>query len=118
MFLKDKVIIVTGAAGGLGREFSMKIAQEGAKVVCADIADASETVRLIEESGNEAICVSVDITDYKKIQAMCQAAEDAFGGIDGIVNNAAIYAGISMEPFHLVEEDEWDRVINVNLIRA
>jgi len=59
--------------------------------------------------------VNVDITDYKKVQAMCQTAEDTFGGIDGIVNNAAYYAGISMDPFHLIEEDEWDRVLNVNL---
>ena len=115
MILKDKVVIVTGAAGGLGRAFSLRFAGEGAKVVCADISDASETVSLIEAEGGEAISVHVDISKWESVQAMCGAAEAAYGGIDGIVNNAAIYAGIAMEPFHLIEEDEWDRVFNVNV---
>ena len=115
MRLKDKVIIVTGAAGGLGRAFSQRIAAEGGNVVCADIADASETVAMIKADNGEASCVQVDITDYASVQSMCKFAEDKYGGIDGIVNNAAIYAGIAMEPFHLIEEDEWDRVINVNV---
>ena len=115
MILKDKVIIVTGAAGGLGRAFSVRFAAEGAKVVCADIADVSETVALSAGAGGEAIGVVVDISDYASVQAMCKAAEDKYGGIDGLVNNAAIYAGIAMEPFYLIEEDEFDRVMTVNV---
>ena len=114
MLLKDKVVIVTGAAGGLGRAFSVRFAAEGAKVVCADITDAAETVKAIRDAGGDALNVTVNIVDYASVQAMCKAAEDAYGGIDGIVNNAAIYAGIAMEPFHLIEEDEWDRVMTVN----
>ena len=115
MVLKGKVVIVTGAARGLGSAFSIRFAAEGAKVVCADISDASETVSHILAAGGEAICVNVNITDYSSVQAMCKTAEEAYGGIDGIVNNAAIYAGIAMEPFHLIEEDEWDRVFSVNV---
>ena len=115
MIMDGKVIIVTGAAGGLGRAFSRRLAAEGAKVVCADVADASETVSLIKAEGGEAVCVHVDIVDYASVQAMCEAAEGIYGGIDGIVNNAAIYAGIAMEPFHLIEEAEWDRVMEVNV---
>ena len=114
MILKDKVIIVTGAAGGLGRAFSLRFAAEGASVVCADIADASETVNMIKADGGSALCVKVDITSEESTLTMCKAAEDNFGGIDGIVNNAAIYAGLTMEPFHLIDEKEWDRVMNVN----
>jgi 3-oxoacyl-[acyl-carrier protein] reductase len=114
MILKDKTIIVTGAAGGLGRAFSLRFAAEGANVVCADIADASETVSLVKSAGGSALSVKVDITKAESTDVMCQAAEDAFGGIDGIVNNAAIYAGIAMEPFHRIEDAEWDRVMNVN----
>jgi 3-oxoacyl-[acyl-carrier protein] reductase len=114
MILKDKTIIVTGAAGGLGRAFSLRFAAEGANVVCADIADAAETVRLIQDAGGSALRVKVDITKAESTDAMCKAAEDAFGGIDGIVNNAAIYAGIAMEPFYRIEDAEWDRVMSVN----
>jgi len=115
MILDSKTVIVTGAAGGLGRAFSERFAAEGAKIVCADIADASETVSLIKADGGEAICVKVDIADYASVQEMCKTAEDIYGGIDGIVNNAAIYAGIAMQPFHLIDEAEWDRVMNVNV---
>ena len=115
MILKDKTIIVTGAARGLGRAFSLRIAAEGGNAVCADISDAADTVSEVKAAGGNAIGVRVDITDYASVQAMCKAAEDAYGGIDGIVNNAAIYAGIAMEPFHLIEEDEWDRVMTVNV---
>ena len=114
MILKGKTIIVTGAAGGLGRAFSLRFAKEGANVICADIADASETVNMIKSEGGSALCVKVDITSEESTLAMCKAAEDNFGGIDGIVNNAAIYAGLTMTPFHLIEEKEWDRVMNVN----
>ncbi|MDR1816488.1 MAG: SDR family oxidoreductase [Clostridiales Family XIII bacterium] len=114
MKLKDKTIIVTGAAGGLGRAFSLRFAEEGANVVCADVKDAAETVALITDAGGSALSVSVDITGAASVEAMCKAAADAYGGIDGLVNNAAIYAGLTMEPFHEIKESDWDKVMAVN----
>ena len=114
MILKDKVVLVTGAAGGLGRAFAQRFAEEGAAVVCADVKDASETARLIGDAGGRAIAVPVNITDAESVRGMCEAAVGNYGGIDGLVNNAAIYAGIAMEPFHKISEEEWDRVMAVN----
>jgi len=114
--LKDKVIIVTGAAGGgLGRAFSARFAEEGAKMVCADIKDVADTVAQIKEAGGEATGVHVDISDFGSAQAMCQAAEEAYGGIDGLVNNAAISSGLMPQPFTEIDDAAWDRVMGVNV---
>jgi 3-oxoacyl-[acyl-carrier protein] reductase len=114
MVLKDKVIIVTGAASGLGRAFSVRCAHEGAKVVSADIADPAETVKLIRNAGGEALGIKVDITEAASVEAMCKAAEERYGGIDGIINNAAISTGLLLKRFHEIEDDEWDRIMKVN----
>jgi NAD(P)-dependent dehydrogenase (short-subunit alcohol dehydrogenase family) len=119
MGIKDKVIIITGAAGGLGQAFAVRFAAEGAKVVAADMADASETVRLAAEAGAEAggdaMGIRTDITDVDSVKAMCARAGDEFGGIDGLVNNAAIYAGLKMAPFDQIDERDWDAVMTVNV---
>ena len=114
MILKDKVIIITGAATGLGKAFSLKCAAEGAKVVCADIADCQETGDLITKAGGDAICVYVDISKSEAVDAMCKSAEEAFGGIDGIVNNASHNEKLEMRRFDEIDEAEWDKVMAVN----
>jgi len=114
MILKGKTIIVTGAASGLGHSIALKCAAEGASVVCADIDDTAETVALVKEGGHEAMGVKVNITQTAAIEAACSAAESAYGGIDGLVNNAAISKGLMMKKFHEIDEAEWDRVMNVN----
>jgi NAD(P)-dependent dehydrogenase (short-subunit alcohol dehydrogenase family) len=114
LLLADKVVIVTGAAGGLGRAFAVKFAAEGAKVVCVDLADADRTAGLIRDAGGEAAVVVADVTDAMAVEAMCRSAADAYGGIDGLVNNAAISAGLKPRPFYDIDEGEWDRVMAVN----
>jgi NAD(P)-dependent dehydrogenase (short-subunit alcohol dehydrogenase family) len=108
-----RVVVVTGAGGGLGRAFAEGFARQGARVVAADIdiAAAEETARLAGES----VAVAVDVADEASTVAMAQAALDAFGGIDVLVNNAAVYAGIRRAPFHEITVEEWDRVLAVNL---
>ncbi len=112
--LKDKVVIITGAAGGLGKAFALAFVNEGAKVAVCDknIKGATETA---QEIGNDAIAIEVDVANEASTQAMAQVVADKFGKIDVLVNNAAIYATIQRKPFYEISEAEWDLVMNVNL---
>ena len=115
--LENKVVVITGAAGGLGREFALGFAAEGAKIVAADVAEAglAETVKLVEAAGGEALAVKVDVTSKASTEALAQAAVARFGTIDVLVNNAAIYATLKRAKFTEIDPDEWDRVMNVNV---
>lgn len=116
MPLSGKRIIVTGAAGGLGRAFCLHLASQGARVLAADVAEegARETVARIRGAGGDAIVMRVDVTLQADTQHMASRAFEAWGGIDGVVNNAAIYAGISRRPFDEIPVEEWDQVMSVN----
>ncbi|MEY2955163.1 MAG: hypothetical protein RL530_764 [Actinomycetota bacterium] len=115
--LQGKVVVITGAAGGLGREFALGFAAEGADIVAADVNEAglAETVRLVTETGRSAIAVRVDVTNRESTDALAKAAIDRFGKIDVLVNNAAIYATLKRAKFTEIDPDEWDRVMNVNV---
>jgi len=111
--LKNKVVIVTGAGGGLGKAFANAFAAEGAKVAIADInlEGAEQTAKEISGS----IAIKVDVTSEASVKAMAEKVVEHFGRIDVLVNNAAIYAGIQRKPFFELSEKEWDLVMNVNL---
>jgi len=108
---------VTGAAGGLGRAFSLGFARNGVAVVAADIdmEGARETVELIRAEGDEAVAADVDVTSEASVEAMVDTALKPFGRIDVLVNNAALYAGLERRPFYELEPDVWDQVMRVNL---
>lgn len=112
-----KTVIVTGAAGGLGRAFAQGFAAAGARLVVADIDESGvrETASLLASSGAEAHPVRVDVTDKASTDALAKAAIDAFGSIDVLVNNAAIYATLTRTPFTEIDPAEWDRVMAVNV---
>ena len=112
--LENRVAIVTGSSGYLGRTHAVFLAREGAKIVVADIVDGSETVRAIEEAGSEAVWVRTDVSDAESTQVMAQATLDRFGRIDVLVNNAAIVADIS-KPWTEISPEEWRRNIDVDL---
>ena len=114
MMLKDRVAIITGAAQGIGAAFAVGYAKEGANLVIADIVDGGDTVAQVSEAGSEAIFVKTDVTRQDQCDAMAKAAVDRFGGIDILVNNAAIYAGIIKKPFVDITTEEWNRVMQVN----
>lgn len=114
---EGKVVIVTGAAGGLGRAFAQGFASAGASLVVADIdmAGVEETAALISSNGTKAVAAKVDVTSKESTDALAQAALDAFGRIDVLINNAAIYATLTRKPFTEIDPAEWDRVMNVNV---
>lgn len=111
--LKDKVVIVTGAGGGLGKAFAKAFASEGAKVAIADINKEGAEQTAKEIAGSMAI--EVNVTSEASVKAMAEKVMEKFGRIDVLVNNAAIYAGIQRKPFYELSEKEWDLVMNVNL---
>jgi NAD(P)-dependent dehydrogenase (short-subunit alcohol dehydrogenase family) len=112
-------VVITGAGGGLGRAFALAFAHTGARVVAADLdgAAAAATCAAVAEAvdGAEAIAVTADVSDEASTAAMAVAAVGAFGTIDALVNNAAVYAGLERRPFDEIAVADWDRVMAVNL---
>lgn len=116
MKLKDRVVIVTGGARGIGQAYCLGYAREGAKVVVADILDGSETVEKVKEiGGGEAITLEIDVRSAESTQQMAAKTVEVFGKIDVLVNNAALYGGLKMGPFHEIDEEEWDRLMAINV---
>ena len=113
--LKERVCIVTGAARGIGREFALHFAGLGARVVAADRLSCEATIRQIRESSGEAIPATGDVTSAGDAAAIVAATVDAFGRIDVLLNNAALYGGIAIRGFEDIPEPEWDRVMSVNV---
>jgi 3-oxoacyl-[acyl-carrier protein] reductase len=115
--LAGHVIIVTGGGKGLGGAYSRHLADLGARVAVADIdADAAErTTRTILESGGEAVAVPTDVSKAAAVERMASAVVDRWGRIDGLVNNAALMSVLARRNWFEIDEDEWDRVFDVNL---
>jgi NAD(P)-dependent dehydrogenase (short-subunit alcohol dehydrogenase family) len=115
MRLAGKVAIVTGGARHIGARYCRNLAAEGAAVVIADILDGGGMVQEIESSGGKAIALAVDVAKEEDTQRMAAEALKAFGRIDILVNNAAIFINIQRHPFHEISAEEWDRVSAVNV---
>lgn len=119
MRLADRCIIVTGGGHGIGRAYVHRCAAEGAKVVVADIdgAAARAVAAAVEGDGGRAIGISADVRSLGSMEQVVAAAEQRFGGVDGLVNNAGMLTiiPISRVGFEEIEEAEWDDVIDTNL---
>ena len=109
---RDKVALVTGGGGALGRASAIRFANEGARVVVADM-DGDSAQAVAAEIGSAAISIAADVTCLEDCEAMIQAARDSFGKLDVVFANA----GIGGEKVEFVDMplDEWDRVMDVNL---
>lgn len=112
--VKDKVVLVTGAATGLGEGYAHIFAESGCKVACADInkAKVEQTAEDIKSQGGEATAFYVDVTQQESIDRMIQGILDAYGRIDVLVNNAGVE---HIEPFLEVSEKHYDFITGVNL---
>ena len=117
MKLKDKVAIITGAGRGIGRSYALGFADEGAKVVIAEIVpeNAQKVAAEIEAKGNEALALQVDVSDTSSTVDMAEKAVERFGRIDILINNAAIYYGIGSRSWDSWTIEEWDRMFTVNV---
>ena len=113
--LEGKVAIVTGAARGLGRAYALAMATEGAAVLACDVNSCQETVAAIRSSGGHAEGILTDIASMTSCTAMAERAVTAFGKIDVLVNNAALYGGLKGARFELLDEAQWDAVMNINV---
>lgn len=116
--LSEKTAVVTGGANGIGRAICKRFAAEGAKIVCADInqKEALETARLIEENWGQALPMVCDVSREADVEALIKRTVEEFGGLNILVNNAAVF-----HPYGTVAEvdkEEWDRAIAVNLTGA
>ncbi len=117
MRLKDKVAIVTGGGAGIGEAIALKYAQEGARVVVAEIDSqrGESAVRALKDQGGEGIFVLTDVSSEDQVKAMVQAGINRFGRIDILVNNAAILITHGDGRAHEIANETWDRTINTNL---
>lgn len=114
MQLQNKVAIVTGGGGGMGRAIALEFARQGARVAIADIAGeaARQTAGLIRTDGGQALALEIDVTRKQDVESMAAQVMQAFGTIDILVNNAGVRC---IKPLLEHTEDDWHRMINVNL---
>ncbi len=113
--LDGKVAFVTGSAQGIGWVYAEAMAKEGAKVVVNDLLDCEGPAQKLRDSGAEAIAIQADVTDLPAMEDAAKKTVDAFGRVDILVTNAALFAGIQRGSFLDLSMEEWDRVIKVNI---
>ena len=116
--LKDKVAIITGAGRGLGKEFALKYAAEGAALLLPDISleRAEATAEEIRAKGGKASAMLTDISDEKATQEMAAKVIELYGRVDILLNNAAIYYGVNITPWDAWTVEDWERILKVNVI--
>ncbi|MEE2955116.1 MAG: 3-oxoacyl-ACP reductase family protein [Pseudomonadota bacterium] len=113
--LEGRVALITGAAQGIGAAFAKGLAAEGAKVAISDLDSGQTVVDIIKQAGGEAIDAPCDVSDETSAEKAVQQTVEAFGRLDILVNNAAIFTMVDRKNFDKISVSEWDRVSAVNI---
>ncbi len=113
--LDGRCVIITGGAQGLGAAYARALGERGAKIVITDVIDPSHSVQAVKDAGGEAIGLVSDVSSPSDCAGMVRDALAAFGRVDVLVNNAALFASIERKPFEQLDVDEWDGVMAVNV---
>ena len=112
--LDGKTALITGSARGLGKEIAIGLAQYGASLVLADIAQPEKTKEEVEDKGARCIAIQTDISDEAQVERLADIAALEYGKVDILVNNAGI-SQLSYTPTEDLPLEEWDHVMSVNL---
>ncbi|MDO8768270.1 MAG: SDR family oxidoreductase [Burkholderiaceae bacterium] len=111
---RSKVIIVTGGASGIGLAYVEHLARAGHRIAIADINGSEEAARRIRADGLQVLGLQVDVSSEAQVKAMVDATVSEFGQLDALVNNAALFANITLKPFEQIPHEEWTRIMSVN----
>jgi NAD(P)-dependent dehydrogenase (short-subunit alcohol dehydrogenase family) len=115
--LTGKVAIVTGAGSGIGKALARRLASDGASVVIADLDRFGETAaEIAKATGARTLGLQIDVSDEKDVERMAAETVRAFGRIDILVNNAAVFSTLKLKPFEEIGVDEWRKVMDVNIL--
>ncbi|MEA2789552.1 MAG: hypothetical protein QOG73_1958 [Acetobacteraceae bacterium] len=112
MSLTGKVVLITGAARGLGFEYAASLGQAGAHVVAGDVTDCAAAVAA---AGNRALGMTLDVANVLSCDSFAERAMERFGRIDALINNAALYGSLSGGRFNQIPEADWDAAMAVNV---
>jgi NAD(P)-dependent dehydrogenase (short-subunit alcohol dehydrogenase family) len=115
MMLAGKIAMITGAAQGIGAQLALGLARQGAAVAIADVIDGEPAARAVQDAGGRAIAGKVDICDDAALAAFVARIEEELGGLDIVVNNAALFGTLAPTPMMELSIEEWDRVMRVNV---
>jgi 3-oxoacyl-[acyl-carrier protein] reductase len=113
--LNARTVIVTGAAAGIGQAFALGLADQGANIVVADMGPADETMAALKSKGAKALYVKTDVSDELSVRGMAKQTLEAFGSIDGLINNAAFFREVKLTDFEDIDPVQWDRIFAVNV---
>lgn len=115
--MQDRAFIVTGGGQGIGRRTALSLAQRGAAVVIADVNDdnGEKVAAEVKAAGGRACYVHCDVSVAAECRRSVEIAVKEFGSLNGLVNNASIFSTIAMKPFWEISEDEWDKLMAVNV---
>ncbi len=109
---RDKVAVITGAASGIGQAFAKRLAEDGVHIAIADLADGSDTVKLVETAGRNALAIVCDVAKEDSVAAMAREVQAKFGHVDIVVNCAGIFP---QQDFATMTFADWRKVLSINL---